>query len=576
MRIPSPRPLIHRSLCVALLALCAAGCAPADPAEMPPDEASAAAVAALERETGTAWTVRFHPDVATPALLEGRTARLLASSGSGALTEARRFLAEHPALFRVDPRDELDEGDTSARDEVGMVHLRVAQRHGGLPVLGHELRLHFDGEGALVRLDGRVAPLRAPERLAPALTVDDATAVARAVLPPGATLLAPELLLDAVVETGITGARLDDGVPARLAFRVEALVDDDTAPLRVALLIDAQTGEVYRRDHLLDELRGTGSGVFGDRREFEVAARGKRFYLEDAGAGSPMQRVYSAGGAARLPGTQVSSDRIDRWDQVAVGQGAAVDVAAFLEAAHGYFARVHGRRGPFDRGDGIRATVHYGRAYANAFWNGKQLAFGDGDGVRLAPLGAALDVVAHEYTHAVSEGAARLGHRGEAGALNEGLSDVFACFVERAVLGRAANWTVGERVVLSPGGARYGLRDLSAPWHTHHPSHLAETVDSAADAGGVHANATIVGHAAYLLAEGGTHALSGVHVEGIGVELSERIFYRALTRYLGPTSGFRDLADSTVTAARDLKGKNAAAVRSVQRAWQAVGVLPGG
>ena len=334
---------------------------------------------------------------------------------------------------------------------------------------------------------------------------------------------------------------------------------------------DAATAEAYRAHDLLDDLRGSGLGVFGERREIEIAAKSARFVMEDATAGSPPQRIYSAGNSARLPGTAITSDRPDRWDEVAVGSGAAVEAAANLAIVSDWFLRVHGRRGALGKGAGMQATVHFGRDYANAFWDGKRLVFGDGIPGRLAPLAAGLDVVAHEFTHAVSESAAGLGHEGEAGALNEAISDVFACLVDRDQKKGSAAWTIGEDLL---PGRRGALRDLRDPRRTGGPAHVSEQLFSVEDRGGVHANSAIPAHAAYLMTEGGENAVSGLSVDGIGPAAAARIWYRALARYLGPSSEFLDAAEATATAARDLYGARSKEYASVVRAWQAVGVLP--
>ena len=214
--------------------------------------------------------------------------------------------------------------------------------------------------------------------------------------------------------------------------------------------------------------------------------------------------------------------------------------------------------------------MHFG----NAFWSGKQLVFGDGEPGKTAPLAGALDVVAHEFTHAVIQASASLGHSGEAGALNEAVSDVFACFVEHQARDGSGNWRIGEDVLLSDGARRHGMRDLADPHSTHDPAHVSEARLVIDDRGGVHVNSTIAAHAAFLMTEGGSDVVSSVRVDGIGREEAERIWYRGLTRYLGPWSAFREAAEATVAAARDLHGAGSAEVRSVTAAWQAVGVLP--
>ncbi len=310
--------------------------------------------------------------------------------------------------------------------------------------------------------------------------------------------------------------------------------------------------------------------MFGETLALTVAERRGRYYLEDDQAGAPPQKVFGAEGSERLPGHELSSDSPDRWDEAGPAAGAAVDAAGYLAATYDYFARIHGRAGALGGGAGVRATVHFGHRWNNAFWNGRQLAFGDGDGLQLAPLAGALDVVAHEYTHAVTQAAARLGHSDESGAVNEAISDLFACFVEHEVRGPTANWTVGEEVDLVGGR---GLRDLGDPHRSGGPAHVDEETDTADDRGGIHFNSLIVSHAGYLMTAGGTNAVSKLSVDGIGLQAASAVWYRALTRYLQPDADLRDAADATVAAAGDLFGEGTKK-EAVTAAWRAVGVLP--
>ena len=566
-----------RSLAPLIAVLAVTGCgAPPDDGTIPaaggtPDQQ--AALQALEDDTGSPWTVRWHRDVHTPAVLEGRTAPL-AMNTAAAEKAAYAFLAKHGDVFllRGAPEDELY-SDASDADELGMTHVRLHQQVSGLPVWGHEIKVHFADSGALVRVDGRYAPLAQLDRMTPVVTTDEARANALIVGAPqkldGAadvSVEAPSLIVDP------TPGDVPGTLVARLAWRVEVIVTDPSAPARREVFLDAATGEAYRVTNILDQLHGSGKGVFGEAQEFEILAKGKRFELEDKTAGSPAQKVYTAKWGSRLPGTLVGSDRADHWDEAGDGSGSAVDAAVYMAATGGYYAHTHGRKGALGKGAGMRATVHFGRGYANAFWNGHQLVFGDGDGAQFAPLAGALDVVAHEFTHAVSESSAHLGHSGEAGALNEAVSDVFGCFVEHAVRKNGANWTVGEEVMLGKAG-KYGMRDLADPKKTRNPAHVREQSRDPDDNGGIHQNSTIPSHAAFLMTEGGTNRVSGVRVSGIGQTAAERIWYRALTRYLGPSSDFHDAADATVTAAKDLFGGKSKEVDAVTSAWQAVGVL---
>jgi Zn-dependent metalloprotease len=132
------------------------------------------------------------------------------------------------------------------------------------------------------------------------------------------------------------------------------------------------------------------------------------------------------------------------------------------------------------------------------------------------------------------------------------------------------NWLLGEDI-------GEPMRDLEAPWTLDQPAHMSEYVrlpaTPAGDMGGVHVNSTIPSHAAFLVAEGGTHPRSHIVVSGLGIDAMRTIWWRAITMYLAPRARFRDFAAATRTAAEDLFGEKSREVTSVTAAWRAVGVL---
>jgi Zn-dependent metalloprotease len=77
----------------------------------------------------------------------------------------------------------------------------------------------------------------------------------------------------------------------------------------------------------------------------------------------------------------------------------------------------------------LDSTVHYGKRYDNAFWDGAQMVYGDGDGRLFGRFTAALEVIAHELSHGVIQHEANLDYSDEAGALNESFADVFGALV---------------------------------------------------------------------------------------------------------------------------------------------------
>jgi bacillolysin len=500
----------------------------------PPDPLSE-----LDAETGHTWTVRWHDDIHTPAFLEGGTAPM-ATTADDAARAGRDFLRRHAALFSMGPNDDLVAQD-AATDELGMTHARFGEEIAGHPVWGGELLLHFATDGSLIRINGRYIPVAAElgEPLkskdeARVIAVDDARRTNGALAADSFTTAAPKLYVYPV-----------DAQTAKLAWRVQMEAESDVTAVVLEAFVDAIDGSVLHTADITAYLDGSGVGVLGDTQKLVVAPNGKSYILEDATRGEPPTRTYSSNGRLRLPGTAVRSKDPMRWDDAGDAHGAAVDAHAYVAVAWDYFAQQHGRAGWDGNGKGVHSTVHFGNKWAGAFFNGKQLVFGDGDGSEWLPLSGALDLVAHEFTHGVTLHTARLGVEGQPGALNEAIADVFACLIE-------GNWQIGEAVHRS-SGRKQPLRDLADP----HASNLPATMAEYDGAGDVHHNSTIASHAAYVMAQ-------RMPPETVG-----KIWYRALARYLNAAADFADAADATMAAARDLGADDAI----VKEAWVGAGIV---
>ncbi len=273
--------------------------------------------------------------------------------------------------------------------------------------------------------------------------------------------------------------------------------------------------------------------------------------------------VYTSGNGTSLPGTRVRGE-----GEPASGDPAVDEAAVGGAGALALFAEVYGRDSFDDAGAEVVMTVHYGRHYVNAFWNGAQLVFGDGDGRIFDRFTRPVDVLGHELTHAVTEHTAGLVYRNQPGALNESMSDVFASCAKQRMLGQdvtQADWLIGAELFL-PGVNARALRDMAAPGTAYDDpvlgrdpqvGHLDDYLDTTDDNGGVHLNSGIPNRAFHLAAT----AIGGRSWEGAGA-----IWYDALAGPdVGPTTDFAGFAAATVAAA----GEHA---ETVAAAWQAVGV----
>jgi hypothetical protein len=278
--------------------------------------------------------------------------------------------------------------------------------------------------------------------------------------------------------------------------------------------------------------------------------------------------VHTADNREVLPGRRVRSA-----GEPPSGDAAVDEAAHGIEASLALAADAFGRRSYDGRGAPVSATVHYGDRYDNAFWDGRQLVFGDGDGVVFERFTKPVDVLGHEFAHGLVEHTAGLRYRDQPGALNESVSDVFAACLKQRLRGETvdrADWLIGEGLFRHGVHAR-GLRDMRNPGTAYDDArlgtdpqggHMDDYVETRDDNGGVHLNSGIPNRAFVLAAT----ALGGHAWEGAG-----RIWYAALTGDdVGPDTDFAGFAAATIAAA----GEHAVEVR---RAWEQVGVpVPGG
>ena len=258
--------------------------------------------------------------------------------------------------------------------------------------------------------------------------------------------------------------------------------------------------------------------------------------------------------------------------------GVSVHWAA--EGAYDYFSTEHNRDGFDDANSDILNYVNYGQGFTNAFWDGTRFAFGGGDGFTTGPM-VAIDVVAHEFTHAITQHSANLMLANESGALNESFSDIFGTAAEFFVEGVGGDWLKGEDVVITDPFFTGNFADpnqngLPDTYVGNYWGAFADIPGPENDYGNVHTNSWVHNYWFYLLSEGGSgvndHGTS-YNVNGIGIESAAQIAYRNLTVYLTPTSGFNDARIGSIEAAKDLFGNNSDERDAVEDAWTAIGVV---
>jgi len=537
--------------------------------------ALSAAMAPVSAAPNSASSEKIHVNQKSnaPDFISGK---LTAPSQKSAKEIVFGYLAQKQGIYKFsnDPSSSFKVVGQS-KDELGFTNVKLQQIYRGVPVFGSFVTAHVDSNGVLTAVSGEVASdLDKKQALKSGAAISRADALNTA----SADLAekvgqAPDLEHEAKPEFVVY---TKDG-EAKFAYAVE-FEFLSPEPGNYQYFVDAQTGKILNSYNQLHEAKpssgvtsptgtntvGTGKGVLGDTKSFNTVTNSNGSYLVDRTRGNGIF-TYNAKNRTQTPGTLwLDADNVLN----AAYDGAAVDAHAYAAQTYDYYKNVHSRNSYDGNGAQLISTVHYGRNYNNAFWSGSQMVYGDGDGSTFIPLSGALDVIAHELTHAVTDTTADLIYQNESGAINESMSDIFGTLTEFH-FNNNPDWLIGEDIY-TPSTAGDALRSMADPTASGDPDHYSKRYVGTQDNGGVHWNSGISNKAAYLLSNGGTHY--GVSVAGIGNDKTGKIFYRTLTQYLTPNSTFAQYRVASVQAATDLYGASSSEVASVKAAFTAVGV----
>ena len=288
------------------------------------------------------------------------------------------------------------------------------------------------------------------------------------------------------------------------------------------------------------------------------------------GAPKVQRTIYTCSRGTSLPGKVVRCEGQEKTSDPAVDE--AYDG---LKATFDFYAEVLNRNSIDDDGLHLDATVHYDEDYDNAFWNGSQMVFGDGDGTLFNRFTISLDVIAHELTHGVTADEVNLIYLNQPGALNESISDVFGSLVKQYAAGpkqtvKDADWLIGKGLLKNPKNA---LRSMKSPGTAYsdpvlgddpQPDHMSKYVSTNEDNGGVHINSGIPNRAFYEVAM----ALGGHAWEKAG-----RIWYGTVRdKTLRSHASFASFARHSATVAGRLYGHTSVERKAVIEGWGKVGI----
>ncbi len=336
--------------------------------------------------------------------------------------------------------------------------------------------------------------------------------------------------------------------------------------------------------YLLENIARNGSRAQQERARralvVDSTLRDSRVVEGSAGAGRPpritqdtvkQRHIYDAKQLTDLPGELVRDEGAGPSSDVAVDE--AYD---YMGATWDFYATVFGRNSWDNAGGDLIGSVHYDRDYNNAFWDGSQMVYGDGDGEIFNRFTISVDVIGHELTHGVTQAESGLVYEGQSGALNESISDVFGSMVKQHLNSEtveAADWLIGEGLFTAAVNG-VALRSMATPGTAYddpvlgkdpQPGSMDGYVDTTDDNGGVHINSGIPNHAFYLYAT----ALGGFAWEKAG-----RVWFETcIDDQLPADVTFQGFADLTVVHAEALFGQ--AERTALVEAWSQVGITTG-
>ncbi|MBD1381039.1 peptidase M4 family protein [Bacillus sp. IB182487] len=516
--------------------------------------------------TGTAYgqtldaVFKLNPEVKVEWKQDNKTflRGILTSDKVKSEKDVKSFLKINQEVFGVDPDSNLVllEKET---DDLGMTHYVYQPSIQNVPISKAKVIVHTDKNGNVVATNGEFHE-NAPKKLEQSKKLSENKALSIAWThidvdrkDSSKNLKTVDAEKNTLTEKSDLVVYHDDGTYT-LAYHIQ-LQFPEPYPANWQIWVNAENGKILKSVNKVKEAAGSGTGVLGDSKSLNTHFENNTYYLVDS-TKQMDGRIYTLdnrnGGFNSLPGYDIT-DSDNRFTETS--QRAAVDAHHYAGKVFDYYYNKFGRVSYDGNGSDIISTVHFDTNYNNAAWIGNQMIYGDGDGKVFAPLSGAIDIVAHELTHAVTDSSANLVYEFQPGALNESFSDVFGFFLD------PNDWMIGEDVY-TPGREGDALRSLSNPNLYDQPDHMNEyrTLPNTeeGDYGGVHINSGIPNKAAYYT------------INAIGRAKSEKIYYRALTIYLTPNSDFASARQALIQSATDLYGSTEA--NAISSAWSNVGV----
>lgn len=471
------------------------------------------------------------------------------------------FLNNNKAIFGADINESNLKILKSEKDSIGYTHMKIAQLIEGLPVMDKLITVHYDSNGIIKNITGEVDKNnnKITAMGNKAISKDEAVNIAEKEF--SYTKLAYEPTVEVI-------AYVKDG-KAYKTYKVNIKFNEPVIT-NYYVYVEATSGIILdKEDRIRYDSAATGSGtaVDGTTKSLNLYLSGSLYKMMDTTkAMTGKITTYTAANSTSQPGSVVTNSTNSFTTETLK---AAVSAHYYGGVVYDFYKNLFNRNSLDNAGMSIISTVHYDRSYNNAFWDGSQMVYGDGDGTEFTYFSGDLDVVGHEMTHGVTEHEANLTYSYQSGALNESMSDVLGVLIETydkynvknggTWSFNSADWVVGDKIYTpnQPGDA---LRSLASPTLYDQPDNMSNYYNTSSDNGGVHTNSGIPNKAGFLVAQ------------SIGCAKTAQIYYRALCDYMTSSTDFLGARNALIQAATDLYGASSSEVTVVGNAYDQIGV----
>jgi Zn-dependent metalloprotease len=517
------------------------------------------------------------------------------------------FLRDYAPVWGLTPQDEVRLHKTET-DDLGYTHYRYRQFKNGYAVEHTDFFLHYK-DSLLVEANANVVPNL---NVTTNASISEATALSNAL----AYLNVREYawqnadmtaqLREDTEDSTATYYPVGELVLARLAneelnargfkfaYRFDVL---SLKPYKHDYVyVDANTGEVIQKTSLIrtfSEDRGseydytppafeskklrlnkcdvnaTCTTLYNGHQNITTIKRLFDYKLEECDRNINTLWLYVNG----FNGTEITDDNGD-WgtdDQ----DGTSAHWAA--EKAHDYFRGAFGRKGSDGNGRQLRvfvgldsANTNYSYISGTTFGHprdiiivGKELKL-NLPYINTGKSHATLEIIGHEYTHAIIGNTSQLKGSNESGALAESFSDIFGTMIERYGQNGYFDWVAGAEV----GNIRRSFENPTL--YGHSSSYQDSSWINPANYASIHANCGVQNRWFYLLAVG--DAQNGITVQSIGIDKAAAIAYRNMTTKLQQNSNYAQARTGAIQSAIELYGECSVEVAQVRNAWAAAGV----